>query len=241
MVATGTPITVANNDIVGIEVPISGMVTVHGTVRVENGGPLPTLTILLRPVANSPVRTSFAGIESSPRSSVLSDGTITITYPEGQYRVEILNLPLGYTVRSFTAGTVDLIRNTLTLSRAAVPNLELVVTPPSDLAWGRVGGKLIGAVPVADPSDRSLIRPENSQRFGGEVRFMSGKERIVLLTMRSTGHYETEIKPDGSFEFPAVLPGEYFLRLVPVSPDLQPERITVRAGDNLELQPVIKP
>jgi len=69
---------------------------------------------------------------------------------------------------------------------------------------------------------------------------MTGKERIVLLTMRSSGHYETEIKPDGSFEFPMVLPGDYFLRLVPVSPDLDPERITVKPGDNIELKPVIK-
>jgi len=243
MMPTGTSITVAGKDIVGIQVPISIIVTLHGKVRLENGGPLPPLNIFPRPVGNSPGPVPGLGF-GSYRSLVSSDGTITLSYPEGQYRLEVLNLPAGFQIRSFTAGTVDLVKNVLTLSRETVPSLELVVTGPSDpsLFWGKVSGKLIGTIPMApDPSDRSLIRPENSQRYGGEVRFMSGKERIVLLTIRSSGHYEAEIKPDGSFEFPTVLPGEYFLRLVPVSPDLQPERITVKAGDKLQLEPVIKP
>jgi hypothetical protein len=56
---------------------------------------------------------------------ILSDGTFSVNVVQGEQRISIVNLPPGFSVRSMTYGSVDVMANPL---RVAVPFSEIVVT-----------------------------------------------------------------------------------------------------------------
>ena len=158
---------------------------------------------------------SFKGGATNPSGSFfLPTGTFQAQLPEGEYRVSWSALSPGYVVKSILAGSTDLLTNPLVVSSGSPPP-QIVATlgvssPPP---WVRVSGRVVGA-------------PRGSQ-----------------LSLAGTGGMDglsATIDPDGSFEFPTVLPGTYQARILPVLP-VQLSPVFVPAKDVKDLQIVLPP
>ena len=162
-----------------------------GRVVIEGGGPMP---------ANMGAATVFAKqrIGNAWRGSGVSirgDGTFPLRLYQGDNEVEIEGIPLGYTVKSVKYGALDLLKNTLRLDQATLGDVILLtlVPPPG----GSVAGvKVSGAVTNLPPTE---FFP--NPRVGPRVRLWVGNPGGPQL--------ETPMNSDGTFEFPAVPPGEY--------------------------------
>jgi hypothetical protein len=116
--------TTGGQDITGIEVKVP--VAARGRVVMEDGTPLPPPSMSIEN-AYSPGATG--GSRTAPitqrYSEIKSDGTFSVNVVQGEQRISIVNLPPGFSVRSITYGSVDVMANPL---RVAVPLSEIVVT-----------------------------------------------------------------------------------------------------------------
>lgn len=173
-----TTVIVGDVDIAGVEIEVP--YNVAGNVVVENGGPLPNLSLSLA--------STKPGAE--PQNMTLSPaGAFSSQLTPGDYRFAVSGIPAGYSLKAVTAGTLDLIANPLKVVAGTPPaaiNVMLGVATPAP--WVRVSGK------VGGPG------------FMGVTPYpptLTGK--VLLAPMQSS------LLPDGSFEFPRVLPGDYTL------------------------------
>lgn len=122
--------------------------------------------------------------------------TFQVTLAEGAYGVTVSGIPSGYYLKSMGAGGTDLISNPLNLSRtSASPEILVtlgVSTPPP---WVKLSGRVTG------------MRPSTS--LGALNVYLNGPIESV----------NAAVAPDGSFEFPRILPGNYTasLRPTPIS------------------------
>jgi hypothetical protein len=139
---------------------------------------------------------SFAGASGSNTAVITpGPGQFGILLPEGERRVSLTSsFPAGYSVKSLTYGSVDLLRNPLKI--ASADSSELVLTFAAELhSWVNVSGRVTGI----DPSAR--------------------KYRLAMTGLQQK---EIPLQPDGSFEFTNVLRGSHYLNLtssggIPVS------------------------
>jgi hypothetical protein len=128
---------------------------------------------------------TFVGAGTTVQSSVTTDGRFEAMLAMGAYRVTVAQLPPGYTVRSLTAGTVDLREQPL----------EVRDAPPADI---RV------EVVYSGPAPRSV----SGRVSGVENRPFS---QVVVHLIAPVLQFETPLLPDGSFRFERVVPGAYTL------------------------------
>jgi len=146
-----------------------------------------------------------------------------ILVPRGEYRIRVNDVTPGYTVKSIQAGSADLKKDAWKVSPAALDQLVVTFDVSSPPPWRRVSGRIIGDIPksVAAPAPQGGVGAAGvgGGGLGGNV---TGPERVTLyLGQRQDGpqfssSFQATINPDGSFEFPQVLPGTYQIRLVPV-------------------------
>jgi hypothetical protein len=107
------------------------------------------------------------------------DAGFRIPLPEGEWRVALGGLPADLNVRSLTYGDVDLLKSAVRFTDADAQQLQLTFGV-SAAGLVRLSGRVIGPLRQSD-------------------------------TIRLTGvaSAETRLQPDGTFEFPRVLPGSY--------------------------------
>jgi hypothetical protein len=122
---------------------------------------------------------------------------------EGEYRISWNGLPEGYTVRSIVSGSVDLLSKSLTVAGPTMPPITVTLGVSSPPPWVKVSGRVVGirstgATPSVSLSGVGMLAPE------------------------------AHVNPDGTFEFPMVLPGTYTAQIVP--PPGNPPRVTVVVG-----------
>ena len=124
--------------------------------------------------------------------SIRRDGTFPLRLGQGDNEVKIERIPIGYTVKSVTYGSLDLLKNTLRLQQATpADTIVLTLAPPPD---GSVAGvKVSGKITNLPPSE--FFPPP---RVGTRVRLLLGQQQ-----------FETPMSLDGTFEFPAVPRGVY--------------------------------
>jgi TonB family protein len=181
-------ITVADKDVTDIEAVVVSTVIVSGTLLIEGDGVRPRLSLSFTP---------FKGGVTAPGASILPNGTLRATLPEGDYRVGWTSLPAGYELKSITAGSVDLIANPLKVTAAqSVPPLLVTLAVASPAPWGKVSGRVVGL---------------SAARIGVS-------NRLILTGSTMIDTLDVPINPDGSFEFARVLPGSYTARLTPPLP-----------------------
>jgi hypothetical protein len=214
---------VPNRDLTDIELAAPGMKEVSGSIVVEEGGLLPRVTLSVNGapgvtiVSKDPTPgsaelfvTPTRNVSNFPTQlglNVQSDGSFKVALPEGEYRLAIAAVNVNasaspYTLKSFTYGAADLLNNAIVVSSA--DSAELRLTYGLDSASARkVSGRVEGWDPArltstsgASPASVSLFNP-----------FISG-------TLSAT------IRPDGSFEFPKVYPGDYTANLSGAIPNL---------------------
>jgi hypothetical protein len=112
------------------------------------------------------------------------DGAFRATLPEGEYRVSWSGLPPGYEIKSLTAGNLDLLMNSLKVSVDTPPPAIRLVLSLEGNPWVKVSGRVINF----------------------------GSTRALTLSGPSQDPIPLTINPDGTFEIPQALPGNYQVR-----------------------------
>ena len=116
-----TTVLVTDKD-TNVEIVLAPMKNVTGRVTLEGPGLMPRLTFTL-PAPVSGGFTSSVDAVSQP------DGSFKVYMPEGERRIT-LNVP-GYTVKSLTYGSTDLLRDPIKLSAADTTEIRVVLAAAS--------------------------------------------------------------------------------------------------------------
>jgi hypothetical protein len=155
--------------------------TITGSIEVDRGGPLPSVTLLLCNLADGTVATS--GFEQHRDRR-----TFTVRLPPGDYRFwGLLAYPnFLYTVASLTEGDVNLLADPLRVAAGQRKHLALRLHTARPLV--AVSGRVV------------LLDPAAS---------MPGTLSIVAHHEHDSVVLRASVQPDGSFEFPAVPPDTY--------------------------------
>jgi len=125
-------------------------------------------------------------------------GTFSRTLEINEYRFYIRNLSDDYSIKSITAGGVDLTKEPLKIASRAPVKIEVRVVKREGATGTKVRGKVLEVI--------------------------SGKPAVaeaVQLCCTQSGPVErltTRLQPDGSFEFAGVPPGSYTAELQGVKP-----------------------
>lgn len=137
-----------------------------------------------------PMSLSFIGARGNftARSNSPQNATFSITLPEGEHRMSVTGFPGGLAVKSVTMGSVDLLRNLLVIGDAEPEEIVVAFSAPTAPIYLSIKGR--------------VVRPAGSTG--------SAPTRVTLT---GSGNMEASIAPDGSFEFPYVLPGNYQARI----------------------------
>ncbi len=130
---------------------------------------------------------AFVTPQSHVAATVNPDGTFIAQVHAAQQHVDLGGMPIGYKVASVQVGSTDASQG-ITVGNSDVDNVVINLTTPARLP--RVRGRVAAAAGGA-PASR------------------------VELTGRIIGTLEAPVQADGSFEFAAVTPGFYRLRLLP--------------------------
>jgi hypothetical protein len=143
---------------------------------------------------------------ASTRSSVAPDGTFTVTLPPGQSTLSVQGLPEGYSVKSMTSGSTDLLTQRLDV-QAGMPEIVIVLT--ADL---RPRFTLAGRV-LSGTANRSLM--------GEQIELVGDSGSIARII----------IDARGQFVFRRLLPGNYILRPASSGLNAPEQRITITNQD----------
>ena len=146
---------------------------------------------------------AFTTPQSHVSATINADGTFTLRLHEASHTAHMVGLPVGYAIESVRSRGTDVTRG-LTVGRDDLSGVEITLTAPRRLPAirGRVTGLAAGAAPP--PS--------------------------VELTGPIVGAITVPIRPDGSFDIPAVTAGRFTLR-VPGMASVPPVDVVVYASD----------
>jgi hypothetical protein len=191
-------ITVGDSDITGLRLAIPLILSVSGSVVVENNGPLPRFQLSFSSTNPSVAAQAAPGpggggfgapfIATQGVTNVVAGAAFNVLMPVGEYRINPLGLPVGFAVKVMTAGPADLLKEPLKVTAFESPNIQITLSVSPE-AFTKVSGRIVGrGAPGMTP---------NILMTGGLV---SPQEPATVYL-------------DGSFEFPKVLPGTYQLRV----------------------------
>lgn len=161
-------------------------------------------------VQKGPLPYSWLGFltESSYQTAhINADGTFRTELQPARHTVELAGVPGGYGLASVLVGNQDASKG-LVVGESDISNLTITIATPANLP--RLRGKVTG-VPTSS--------------------LTSAK---VQLTGHIIGTLEAPVKPDGSFEFPAVTPGSYQMRVPQVA--AVPASIVVIGFEDVDVQ-----
>jgi hypothetical protein len=179
-------------------------------VRLDLARP-PLRTVTGRVVVQSgPLPYGWLGFlteQSYVTAHISPDGTFRTQLQHARHRVELAGMPGGYSLASVRVGTEDASQG-VTVGTGDISGLVITVAPPARLP--KLRGKVVG-VPA--------------------TILTSAK---VELTGHVIGALEAPIQKDGSFEFAAVTPGTYRVRL-PQVPEVTPSFVVV-GWDDTDIQ-----
>jgi formylglycine-generating enzyme required for sulfatase activity len=155
-------------------------IRLSGVIAVDGGGPVPSFELEFLGV--------LPGNESDTavlRGLARAGAAFSIDLQPGLYRVNPKGLPAGFSIRTITHGTNDLMNQPFQLAPGVSPEVALNLAVASPAPWARVSGKASGARTVA----------------------LRGPALSAALNV--------PVGADGLFEFPKVLPGRYEARMLP--------------------------
>jgi hypothetical protein len=179
--------------------------------------PPPTRTVTGRIVVqNGPIPEGILGFYTTQTyvgAAINPDGTFSVKLHAARHRADVAGMPVGYSLNSVRLGNEDVTQG-FTVANADVSGITINVTAPRRLP--RVRGRVVGLPPARLAAAR------------------------VEFTGPIVGTLETGLQGDGSFEFPAVTPGLYTMRLLQV-PEFQPMRVAVVGRDVVDVQASVSP
>lgn len=148
---------------------------------------------------------AFTTEQSHVSARINDNGTFTLRLHQGSHTADMVGLPVGYAIASVRSRGTDVTRG-LTVGTEDLTGVEITLTAPRRLPAlrGRLTGLAAGAqMPPA-----------------------------VELTGPVVGSITAPIRPDGSFEVPAVTPGRYSVR-VPQLDSVPPASVVFYASDEV--------
>ncbi len=145
---------------------------------------------------------NFSTTKSYVGGVINPDGTFTVPLHSAHHKLDLSGMPGWYSIASVRVGAREV--SEIVVENADVSNVVISVAAPKNLPHMR--GKVTG-LPAA--------------------RLASTK---VEMTGPIIGTVETPVRPDGSFEFTALTPGLYRLRLSQVT-ELAPMNVVVTWND----------
>jgi hypothetical protein len=148
---------------------------------------------------------AFTTPKSYVAGTINPDGTFTAKLHSARHQIELAGMPSGYSLISARAGAQD-VTQSLQVGNADISGLVMTVKAPAQLPHLR--GKLSGL-----PNDRAASTK-------------------IEITGPIIGTLAAMPRPDGSFEFAALTPGMYSLRL-PQVPELKPINVVVTWADQM--------
>jgi len=207
-------LSVLDHDIPDLRLEVPAVTPLSGTVAVEKKFPVPQFELTFTSIKNG--TPYLARPSGNPLGVPQDDGTpFYLQLPRGDYRVTADGLPNGYFLRTMTADSRDIIGDILTVTTVA-PKVAVVLGTESLPAMPRVGGRVLGgALTVEGNPDR---RPLSVQLSGPAT----------------WGGLNAAVTPDGTFEFPGVLPGTYRMGLARQNPNV-PDVTVIVADRDLSL------
>jgi hypothetical protein len=200
-----------------------------GKLVVDDGSPLPALAAI--PDSPARVRLWAQSLNTQARAgSVItpvraSDGTFLAMLSEEEYRIGVVQLPLGYFVQSISLGSLDLLQSSLKVTkelsdRPAEIRVTLTRTPPRGAPVQRtVSGRVFG-VPAGLHAEYTVMA-EN----GVNVSQSLAMPGVVVRTG------EASVRADGTFEIPNVPPGNYSLRVFHPGMGMPGETVGIAVND----------
>ena len=123
-------------------------------------------------------------------ASIDPDLTFSARLHSTRHQVELAGMPVGYSVVSIRTGSADASQG-LVVSNADISGVVITVSAPRHLP--RMRGHIAG------------------------LRGARSSSTKVQLTGPIVGSLEASVGQDGSFEFPAMIPGLYSLKLSDIS------------------------
>jgi hypothetical protein len=151
---------------------------------------------------------AFATEKSYEDATINADGTFTTRLHEARQRVDLAGMPVGWNVASVRIGPQDASEG-FAVGNGDVSGMVITVAAPQRLP--KLRGSIIGLAPA---------------RYGTTK---------VQVTGPINGSLEVPIQQDGSFEFAALVPGLYRLRLTQVT-ELSPMNVVVAGWDTTQIQ-----
>ena len=161
-------------------------------------------------VQNGPIPYGWLGFETTSSyetAHIDPDGTFRTQLQPARHKVELAGMPGGYSLSSVRMGNQDLSQGVV-VGSSDVTGLVITVSPPAKLP--KLRGKVTGVPPASLASAK------------------------VELTGHIIGTLEAPLKQDGSFEFPAVTPGSYRVRVPQVA--AVPQSIVVVGWEDTDVQ-----
>jgi hypothetical protein len=151
---------------------------------------------------------AFSTPQSYVSATLNPDGTFSAKLQAARHRVELAGMQVGYSVASVRIGSQDATEG-FAVGNADVSGVVITVAAPSRLP------KIHGAITGLPAARYASTRVE----IAGEIN----------------GSLQATIQQDGSFEFPAVIPGLYRLKLTQV-PELPTMNVVVAGWDTTEVK-----
>jgi hypothetical protein len=203
-------VVVEDHDIGGLEIPVPLSLVTDATVRItivgDESGPLPPLRLQFTAVAPE---TAAKAQPQGIGSIVVFRGSSTVTrLRPGKYDVRGYSpslsppLPLGFFIKAISNGSTDLLKEPFTVTAGASPEVVVTVGAPSPSPWIKIRGRITG------------------------LEAAQAKPTRITLTSANSADVTAEIRPDGAFDFPKVLPGSYSVLLTPQADNI-PRNIVV--------------
>lgn len=181
------PVTVADKDVEGIEivVPRERDVTIHTSA--EGNSPVPIFMLSFSAFSAPAVPNGRTSTTSSVSALIKPepDGSFKARLPEDERRVRISGYPLGYTVKSMTYGSVDLLRNSARFDGVVPTAINVVFGVDPAAPFRNIQGRVTGLDP-----DQSGVR-------------------LVLNGAAAFATFETTVSSTGVFNFSKIPQGTY--------------------------------
>ena len=130
-------ITVVDKDVGGIEFLVPSLTTVRGSVIVDDGSPMPRMSL------------SFVGSGGTVGAMVSRDGSFSVKVPEGDKRIVVSGIPGVYSLKSIALGSTDLIREPLKVGESDIHDVVITLTGPPSGMWFKVKGRVVR--PASNP------------------------------------------------------------------------------------------
>jgi hypothetical protein len=188
------PVAVASVDLTNIEIAVPRQKEITGRVILEGLAPMPRFQISALSSA-PPVGSVNAPSISSPTTLInpQPDGTFRLTLLVGEHSMgPAIGLPTGYSIKSFTYGAADLLKNPLKVGDKDTDELRFTITTPIKPPV-QVRGRVSGLDAAA---------------------FARGPVTVNMISSAYVSALSAPVMTDGTFEFPDVFPGNFSARVI---------------------------